>query len=235
MMKRVVILTGLLTFVGVGCQKQMNQVSARIDALEKRIDAIEKRPAMPGRPPEQPGQQAAYNIPVGNSPVLGIKNAKVSVIVFSDFQCPFCARVDPLLHSVVQDPELKDKVNVAYKHFPLSFHNNAKPAAKAAMAATEQGHDKFWKFSEKAYANQTALTPENFKKWAKEIGLNVNKFEADLKNNDAKYEAMIKADMDLGMNEAKVRGTPSLYVGGWELRNRSLEGIKELIKDKHLL
>ena len=89
--------------------------------------------------------------------------------------------------------------------------------------------------TKKAFANQRSLNPESFKTWAKEIGLDVNKFENDLKNNDAKYEEMIKADKEVGMKNAKVRGTPSIFVNGWELRQRSIDGVKQLIKEKKML
>lgn len=210
----------------------------RIEKLEKKVEALEKRPAgnagQPAAAPPPP-QTEAYKIPGGNSPVLGNASAKVELVVFSDYQCPFCGRVDPMLHDVVKDPELKDKVKVVFKQFPLSFHKDAKPAAKAALAARDVGGDKgFWDFSEKAFANQRALTPENFSVWAKEIGLDVKKFETSLKSNDAKYEEIIKAESELGAKEAKVRGTPSLFVNGWELRQRSVDGVKALIKEKNL-
>ena len=182
-----------------------------------------------------PAQEKAYQLPVGMSPVMGKKDAAVSVVIFSDGQCPFCAGADTLLRDAVKDPELKDKVNVVFKNFPLSFHPNAKPAAKAALAAKEQGDDKFWAMMEKVFGNQQNLTADNFKKWAKEIGLNVPKFEKSLKDNDGKYEEVIKADIDLGTNTAQVRGTPSIFVGGWELRERSVQGIKNLLKEKNLI
>ncbi len=207
----------------------------RIEKLEKKVTQLEKRkPAGRQRPEKQP-QTAAYTIPTDGSPMMGAKDAKVSVVIFSDYQCPFCSRVDPMLHDVIKDPELKDKVNVVFKHFPLSFHKDARPASKAAMAAAEQGAENFWKMSEKMYANQRALTSENFSKWAGEIGLDVAKFEADLKANDGKYEEQIKEDMKVGQSNARVRGTPSLFVNGWELRQRSVQGVKDLIKEKKLM
>ncbi len=222
-----------LAIMAVGCNKDA-KTSDRLADLEKRVEQLEKRPAMPTRqmPPEQ---TAAYQIPVGSSHYLGSKDAPVSLVIFSDYQCPFCATTDALLQEVAKDASLKGKVNVVFKHFPLSFHANAKPAAKAALAAGEQGNDKFWAMSAKLYENQKDLTAENFDKWAKELGLNTAKFKADLKNNDSKYDDMIKADMELGIKEAKVRGTPSIFVGGWELKERSVDGVKELIKEKKLL
>lgn len=213
------------------------ELTDRLEKLEKKVEALEKRPAAaaPAARPQPPPQTAAYKIPIGESAVLGPKDAKVTVSIFSDFQCPFCARVDPLLHDVVKDPELAGKVNVVFKHFPLSFHKEAMPASKAALAAMEQGADNFWKMGEKLLSDQRNLTPANFSKWAGEIGLNVAKFEADLKANDARYEEMIKADMNVGTTIANVRGTPSLFVNGWELRQRSVDGVKALIKEKNML
>jgi protein-disulfide isomerase len=211
------------------------EMSERIEKLEKKVEALEKRPSGPA--PQQPPapQTAAYTIPSGDSPILGNKDAKLELTIFSDYQCPFCGRVDPMLHEVTKDPELKDKVKVVYKHFPLSFHPNAKPAAKAAMAAREVGGDKaFWTFSERAYQNQKDLTAENFVKWAEEAGVAKAKFEKALKDNDAKFEEAIKKDMDLGSGSAKVRGTPSLFLNGWELRQRSVDGVKQLMKEKNL-
>ena len=207
----------------------------RIEKLEKKVDALEKRPGGPAQPPPPPPQTAAYNLPIGASPVMGKKDAKITLMIFSDYQCPFCSRVDPMLYDTVNDPELKDKVNVVYKQFPLSFHQNAKPASKAALAARELGGDeKFWEFTKKMFENQRDLSPENYSKWAGEVGLNVAKFEKALKDNDAKYEDIIKNESELGAKEAKVRGTPSLFVNGWELRQRSVDGVKQIIKEKNL-
>jgi protein-disulfide isomerase len=207
----------------------------RIEKLEKKVDALEKRPAAAARPAEPPPQTAAYNIPVGDSPILGKKDAKITVTLFSDFQCPFCSRVDPLMRDIVKDPELKDMVNVTFKMFPLSFHPNAKPAAKAALAVKQIGGDeKFWAFTEKVFANQKDMSDDNYKKWAGEIGIDAKKFEKVLKDDDAKLEEIIKKETDLGTNEAKVRGTPSIYVNGWELRTRSVDGVKALLKEKNL-
>lgn len=231
------ITLGLLTACqppAAGGGGNTKELEDRLAKLEKQVQVLEKQAkAKPRRPQKEP-QKAAYKIPVGSSPIMGKKDAPVNVVIFSDFQCPFCSRVDPVLKDIVKDPSLKDKVNVVFKHFPLSFHKDAKPAAKASLAAFDQGPDYFWQMKEKLYANMRDLKPDNFKKWAKEIGLDVKKFEADLAANDAKYEEIIKADMKLGQTEAKVRGTPSIFVNGWELRQRSVDGVKSLIKDKKM-
>lgn len=239
MLKKILVPVALVGAL-VACQPPAGggskELVERIEKLEKKVEALEKRPAGAAAPREAaPPQSEAYKISGGDSPVLGSKSATVELVVFSDFQCPFCSRIDPMLHEVIADPELKDKVKVVYKNFPLSFHKDAKPAAKASLAARDVGGDKgFWDWSAKAYANQKTLTSENFSKWATECDLNVAKFEKALKDNDAKYEAIITADSEMGAKEAKVRGTPSLFLGGWELRERSVDGVKKLIKDKKL-
>lgn len=226
--------TAMLALLAVGCKNaETSKLAEEVESLKKRVAALESRPT---RSPMPPPQESAYNLPIGNSYVLGNKAAPVTVTVFSDYQCQFCSKVDPVVNAVVNDPELKDKVNVVMKHYPLSFHKDAKPAAKAALAAGEQGSDKFWKMSEKIFQNQTALTADNFSKWAKEIGLDLAKFAKDLKENDSKYEKVMEEDTQLGIKVANVRGTPSIYVGGWLLvGERSVESIKNLIRDKKLI
>lgn len=214
--------------------RRIDALTERIEQLESRVRALESKPARASRPGARL-QEKAFTIPVGDSPVLGPKNARVTVVIFTDFQCPFCARVQPLLRQIVEDPELKSKVNVVFKHFPLSFHKDAKPAAKAAMAAREQGEERFWQMSEKLFEDQRNLTEERFSQWAAEIGLDVERFEMDLGRNDARYEQILRADMAMGEKNAKVRGTPSIFVNGWSLQTRSVEGVKALIKEKGLL
>lgn len=235
-MKTIVALfpSALLLALTFGCNsEQIKKMDEKIQGLETRVEQLEKK-ATAARPQAPAPQTAAYDLPVGNSYVLGEKAAPVTVTVFSDYQCPFCGSADPILREALKDPDLKTKVNLVFKHFPLPMHPNARPAAKAALAAGEQGNDKFWAMSEKLFKNQRELSADNYVKWAKEIGLNVTKFENDLKNNEAKYEAIITADMQLGTSAAKVRGTPAIYVGGWELQQRSVAGIKSLIAEKKL-
>lgn len=207
----------------------------RLEKLEKRVIQLEnqvKKQAAARRGP--PPQTAAYKIDIGESPILGDASAPIDFVVFSDIQCPYCARTHFLLEEVVKDPELSKKVRVVYKHFPLSFHKAARPAAKATLAAREQGDEYFWLMLDKTYKNQRALTEENFKKWAGEIGLDVYRFEQDLKENDAAYEKLIGDDIRVGRTAAQVRGTPTFFVGGWKLQERSLQGVKNLIKEKKL-
>jgi protein-disulfide isomerase len=209
----------------------------RFDALEKRVESLEAevKSLKSTRPKPRPGpkpQTEAHKIPVGKSPVMGSRNAKIALVVFSDLQCPFCSRSHPFLKEVVEDDALKTKVKVVFKHFPLAFHKDARPAAVASLAAREQGDRYFWRFVEKAYDNPRALTSENFSVWAEEVGLDVRKFERDMKRKADKYESIIEADIKMGTKNAQVRGTPTFFVNGWQLQDRSVKGVKALLADK---
>ena len=120
------------------------------------------------------------------------------------------------------------QVKLVFKQFPLSFHQNARPAALATLAAARQG--KFWQMHDKIFTNNTAMRDAQgklrFSEWARELGLDVAKFEAAMK--DPALEATIQKDLRDGA-DAQVTGTPATYVNGRKLQNRSLEGFKEMI------
>lgn len=249
-MKGLAYLGTALIIFSFGCQKTNQQQVDKIAQLEKRIEILEKRlTAVPSQPPPSaPAEQtSAYNIPVGESYVWGNPNAPITLAKFSDYQCPFCQIAhEGLVEKVMEDPELKDKVKVVFKHFPLSFHQNARPASKAALAAGEQGSDCFWAMTKVLYSGQKELTESNFKKWASDVSCKKNdgkvskldaaKFWDDYKNKDAAYEKVIEADMELGSKSANVRGTPAIYINGWKLvGTRDVQSVKRLIKDKNLM
>lgn len=113
------------------------------------------------------------------------------------------------MKQLIKDPQVGSRVKVVFKHFPLSFHKQAEPAARASIAALKQG--KFWEFHDKCFANMKALTQENFEKWATELGLDLAKFKADM--NDPATAKIVQRDMAEG-RAAGVRGTPSVYLNG---------------------
>src|SRR5205814_10079354 len=137
----------------------------------------------------------------------GPKNAPITMVVFSDFQCPYCGRIEPTLAKLESD--YPGKIRVVWKNYPLPFHQNAKPAANAALAAGEQG--KFWEMHDKLSANQQQLDRASLDKYAQELGLNMSKFKAALGGN--KYEQQIASDMKEG-TAAEVNGTPATFVNG---------------------
>ena len=122
-----------------------------------------RRPPAPSAPAAPEGKQ---NIKLGDAPVKGPASAKVTVVAFSDFQCPFCSRAVPVLKQI--EDEYKGKVKIAFKQLPLPFHDKAHLAAEAALAANEQG--KFWQMHDKLFANQQALDRPSLEKYAEELG-----------------------------------------------------------------
>ena len=164
-------------------------------------------------------------IDVANRPVRGNPNAKVTLVIFSDFQCPFCQRGAQVMDDVLKD--YPNDVKLVFKHLPLPFHENAGPASKAAMAAGEQG--KFWEMHDQLFKNQQNLTPEGFIEMAKAVGADVEKFKADLAANDAKYQKVIDEDSAKAA-ELGVQGTPGFFVNGVQVRGaRPLPYFKSLI------
>ena len=153
----------------------------------------------------------AKEIDIAGLPWKGAKDAKATIVLFSDFQCPFCSRVEEPLKGAL---EKDDKLKVVFAHYPLNFHQNAKPAAIVAQEAWEQGPEKFWKFHDLAFGNQKDLSPENIDKWAKEAGVDLSKLD-DAKKK--KHEDFINKTMEIG-NNVGVEGTPTLFINGrkWE-------------------
>lgn len=200
-------------------RNQQRQILAKLDRIEKKLAQGPGRQQQVGPDPAK-----AYDLPVGKSPLKGPENAPVTIVEFSDYQCPFCARSEPLINDVLK--EYPTQVRLVYKHFPLTaIHPNAMGAAQAAAAAQKQG--KFWQMHELLFANQRALQPEQLKSYAQQVGLDVAKFEADMASPEVK--SAIQEDMQLAQ-KVGIRGTPTIFVNGKIVQNRSLEGFKQLIE-----
>jgi protein-disulfide isomerase len=148
----------------------------------------------------------------GDGPSFGPPNAKVTVIEYSDFECPYCSRAA----SVVQQLKKKysDRVRFVFRQFPLPMHRNAALAAQAALAAHAQG--KFWELHDKMFANQRALDRESLEGYAKDIGLDLAKFKKAL--DDSSYDAAVKADIALG-EQIGVSGTPTMIINTQRVPN----------------
>lgn len=153
------------------------------------------------------GRAAGTGVSADDDPQKGPANAKVTIIEFSDFQCPFCARAQPTLEQIFQT--YGSKVRLVYRDFPLSFHQNAQKAAEAAECADEQG--KFWEYHDILFANQNALDTESLKKYAAELKLDSQKFNSCL--DSGKYGQEVKKDFSDGQS-AGVQGTPAFFING---------------------
>lgn len=140
--------------------------------------------------------------------VRGDFNAPVTLVEFSDFECPFCERHFPTLTKILND--YQGKVRLVYKHFPLSIHPNSQKAAEASECADEQG--KFWEYHDKLFTGQPAgFSLDKFKQWAKDIGLNADQFNNCL--DTGKYTQKVQTDEQEGQQKG-VQGTPATFVNG---------------------
>ena len=143
-----------------------------------------------------------------DDPVIGPANAPVTLVEFSDFQCPFCLRVAPTLKRLRE--AYGDRIRIVWKDFPLTtIHPEAFKAAEAAQCARDQG--KFWEYHDVLFGNQQALQPEFLKKYAADIGLNAAAFGTCL--DTAKYSDRVQEQMGIG-NGLGVGSTPSTFVNG---------------------
>lgn len=169
---------------------------------------------------------------VEDTKVQGNKDAMVTLVEYSDFQCPACAAYAPLVNNLHKD--FPDTLKVVYRYFPLTtIHKNAMISAKAAEAANRQG--KFWEMHDQLFEHQTDWAKtENptdaFQTYAQAIGLDMDKFNADM--TDVSLGDVVKADQQLG-TDANIQGTPTFFLNGTKLDNpKDYEAFKKLVADE---
>lgn len=151
----------------------------------------------------------------GNTPVVGgISTTKVSVVEFGDYQCPACAYAHPIFKKVIAEYASNPNVSFTFRNYPLPMHSNAMISAEAAEAAASQG--KFWEMHDMLYEKQSewsevANAMQYFSVYAKNIGLDVTKFEKEIKDNT--HIKAINADVADG-DSVDVHGTPTFFING---------------------
>lgn len=212
------------------------QVREKIKAyleIERKKEAVDKwLAAQTAKTPVEvyipKPRRPTFPVEVGNAPFAGSKDAKVVIVEYSDFQCPFCAKGADLLKKIKD--KYGKKVKVAFKNFPLPFHNHAEKAAIGSLCANEQGADVFWKMHDEMFANQETLDPEGLKKIAKKIGAKSEEFDKCLAEN--KYLAQVKADIEDG-KKIGVKSTPTFFVNGQLISGaQPLEVFSEIIDEE---
>ena len=161
------------------------------------------------------------SIDTTGAPVLGNPDAPVTLVIFSDFQCPYCSKTQPLLKQVLAHN--RDTLKIVFKHLPLPMHKEAEPAARAAIAAQNQG--KFWPMHDALFAARP-LTPEKIEQAARKIGLDMEKFKKDM--NSAETRQKLAKDM-MDARKAEVSGTPTLFINGRRVINRNEQAIQQMI------
>jgi protein-disulfide isomerase len=166
--------------------------------------------------------QPVQNISVDDDPSRGEVNAPVTIVEFTDFQCPACAAMHPVLDEVLKS--YGNKVRFVVRDFPLNQHEFARKAAEAANAANAQG--KFFEYIAILFKKQKALDVPSLKKYASEIGLDRARFDAAL--DRGVYAAEVKKDIEDGEMYG-VGSTPTIFINGVQLRTLSAEALREAI------
>jgi protein-disulfide isomerase len=168
------------------------------------------------------------NIEIGQAPTFGGKDAKVKIVEFSDFQCPFCGRAAATVTEIKK--MYGKKIQFAFKQYPLPMHSQAKPASEASMCVNEQGSEKFWKYHDKLFQNSDKLDSESLKKFAKDIGANIEQFSKCV--DEKKYAKAVQEDIEYG-NKLGVRSTPTFFINGRLVSGaQPVESFKEIIDEE---
>lgn len=183
------------------CEQMLPKLPEIIAELQKREAANKPLSA-----------EAQATIAGGNAPAFGNAKSSVTIVEFSDFECPYCSRAADVTKQIKD--KYGDKVRVVFRQFPLSFHKNAKLAAEAALAANAQG--KFWEFHDVLFANQQKLDAASLDEHAKKAGLNMAAFKASLSKHE--FAATVDADTKLG-EQVAVQGTPTMFINGARVAN----------------
>lgn len=195
------VTTQTAQFPPARCKAMLEHVPEIMEDLKRREAANQ---------PLSKDLQSAIAAP--SAPAFGPENALVTIVEFSDFQCPYCSRAADVAHQIKE--KYGTKVRFVFRQFPLPMHPQARGAAEAALAANAQG--KFWEFHDELFKNQQSLGAENLQDHAKKVGLNVAQFKKSI--DDKTYAAQVEADMKLG-EQVQVQGTPTMFINGARVEN----------------
>ena len=194
-------------------RKEVQDLRKEVEDLKTKITARQQAPA-----PEPQEVVVSMN----DDPVKGDLNAPVTIIEFSDFQCPYCGRFfQSTLQEIERDYIKTGKVRYVFRDFPLDFHKQAPKASEAANCAGEQG--KYWEMHDKLFENQNALMVDKLRQYAAEVGLEPGPFDACL--DSGKYAEEINRDVEDG-KKAGVSGTPSFFIGKSQGKGKEITGKK---------
>ena len=150
-----------------------------------------------------------FEVNVGDAPFKGGSDAKVTVVEFSDFQCPFCSKGAQVLTAL--EKKYGNKVKIAFKHYPLPFHAQARIAAEASMCANEQDSKLFWKMHDAMFVDQSKLDKDNLIATAKKVGIKEAEFKACLESG--KFKSRVDADVAQGATLG-IKSTPTFFING---------------------
>jgi protein-disulfide isomerase len=178
--------------------------------------------------PAVPEQVKRYDVPVDDDPSIGPENAAITLIEFSDYECPFCQRWHAETFARLRE-KYPDQLRIVYRDFPLANHPNAQPAAEAAGCANEQGA--FWEYHDKLFAGQSGLSAAAYRKYAGEIGLDMEKFNECVETR--RYREEVEADLNYAANLG-VGSTPTFFLNGIPLVGAQPYEYFEMVIEKEL-
>lgn len=195
--------------IPLGCKKDAEPEKGKPESITQKKDT-------------QTEKEKIYRVETGTSVFKGPENAPVTIINFSDFQCPFSKRSVNMMNDLMK--KYDGKIKYVFKHFPLGFHKMAKPAALAAIAAHKQG--KFWEYYTVLYDNIKSINNENLIKWAEKLKLDMEKFDTD--RNSPETGKILQNDMETG-SKFGVRGTPTLFINGHKVVGADSKKVESII------
>ena len=170
-----------------------------------------------------PGTTGLATLSFAGQPALGAKEANVTVIEYSDFQCPYCSRAVPVVDAMLK--QYDGKINIEYVNYPLPFHQYAYKAAEASECALDQG--KFWEYHDLLFEHQDALTADDLKGYAKTLGLDTAKFDSCLDNGDKR--SAVESDIAQA-KRAGVSGTPTFVIGNTKVVGADAQKLDDAIQ-----
>lgn len=201
-------------------QKDVRVIRADMKKIlkEMKIDPQAKKKKTP--------DTTIYDIPIGSSPVLGPDDATVTIVEFSDFQCVYCSRETPKIKQIAR---LYPKdVKVVFKHYPLKFHKEAKPAhAASVLAYKHSGSEGFWKMHDMIFASPKDLSVSRLRKYAGSLDMDLSAFDRTL-GNQTTINKMLQDDYALA-RKCKVTGTPTILINGLKMTGRTIADYKKRI------
>jgi protein-disulfide isomerase len=215
----ILVACAFLIGLGAGYFLWERPLQARAVAAEQQLAVLQKNASVDATQTagqaagdsqvEVPKQVKRYDVPAGNNPALGSEKAPITIVEFSDYQCPFCLRWHQEVFAKLEE-KYGDKVRLVYRDFPLSeIHPEAEPAAEAARCAGEQ--NKYWEYHNLLFSGQKDLGRETFVSYAQSISLNVANFTKCV--DERRYQNEIKANYDFAA-QLGVRSTPTFFVNG---------------------
>jgi protein-disulfide isomerase len=202
--------------------KELKAVRADLKKVLNELNAATKDKQAKKKTPDT----TVYNVNIGSSPALGPENAPVTIVEFSDFQCPYCAREYPKIEQILKD--YPGKVRVVFKHYPLKFHKKAKPAhAAAELAKLQGGQEKFWKMHDMIMDNPKDLEIADLRGYAQTLGMDLARFDKVVAD-EKQIDELLATDVSEA-RKCKVTGTPTILINGLKMTKREISDYKARI------